>query len=325
MTRILARRLIQYGLLLFFALVINFMLPRLAPGGPLQTIAGADVGLLTPDELAQLRRDYGLDRPLYEQFGDYVGQTVSGDLGYSYRQGRPVSEILFARIPWTLLLAGSGLLIATLIGILFGAYAAYHRGSRRDVSLTGAFVFLQSLPAFWIGMVFIAIFATRLRLLPTFGAQSIVPPEAFVDQLFDIAIHLVMPLTVLVLASIPHIFLTTRYAMLGVLQEDFIDTAYAKGLRRGVIVLRHALRNALLPVLTVFALHLGAVVSGATVIETVFSYPGVGRLMYESVVARDYPVLQAGFLVITLSIVAANLLADLLYPVLDPRVRVGGR
>jgi len=323
--RILARRLIQYGLLLFFALAINFMVPRLAPGGPLQTIAGADVGLLEPSELAQLLRDYGLDKPLYEQFADYLVQTASGDLGYSYRQGRPVSDILFARIPWTLLLAGSGLVIATIIGILLGAYAALHRGSRRDVSLTGAFVVLQSLPAFWIGMVFIAIFATRLQILPTFGGQSIVASEGTIEQILDIAVHLVMPLTVLVLVSIPHIFLTTRYSMLGVLQEDFIDTAYAKGLRRGVILLRHALRNALLPVLTVFALHLGGVVSGATVIETVFSYPGVGRLIYESVIARDFPVLQAGFFVITLSIVAANLMADLLYPILDPRVRTAAR
>jgi peptide/nickel transport system permease protein len=321
MARVATRRVLQYGLLLLVAMLIAFVLPRIAPGGPLMTIAGADVGLLSAEAKAKLAADYGFDKPLHEQFLAYLGQLAQGDLGYSYREARPVSAMLVSRIPWTLLLAGLGLVIATVLGVLAGAYAGWHRGGRRDVSVTSGFVFLQSLPAFWIGMLFIAVFATRLRWFPSYGAVSIRQPPDLLGQLIDIGQHLALPLTVLVIATVPSTFLATRYAMLGVLSEDFIDTAYAKGLPRQTILLRHALRNALLPILTVFALHLGAVVAGAVVIETVFSYPGVGRLMYDSVLARDYPVLQAGFLIIAISVIVANLLADLLYPILDPRAR----
>jgi peptide/nickel transport system permease protein len=322
LTKAYARRFGQYALLLLVALSINFALPRLAPGGPLQAIAGESVGLLSEEERANLLAAYGLDQPLPVQFVQYLGQIASGDLGNSFQAARPVSEIVAARLPWTLLLAGSALLISSALGVLLGVVGANRRGKRTDIGLTSLFGFLQSLPSFWIGMVFIAIFATRLGWLPTFGAASVVPPDGVLATIADRARHLVMPLTVLVLAGIPSMYLTTRYAMLGVLQEDFIDTAYSKGLRGRVILFRHALRNALLPVLTVFALHVGFVVSGATIIETVFSYPGVGRMMYEAVLARDYPLLQAGFLMITVSVIFANLVADLLYPVLDPRARL---
>ncbi len=319
MTQAYARRFGQYALLLLVALSINFALPRLAPGGPLQAIAGESVGTLTTEERAALLKAYGLDQPLPVQFVAYLGDIASGDLGYSFHAARPVGDMIASRLPWTLLLAGSALIISAILGVLLGVVAASRRGTMTDIGLTSLFGFLQSLPSFWIGMVFIAIFATRLGWLPTFGATSIIPQVGVVATIVDLAVHLVMPLTVLVLAGIPSMYLTTRYAMLGTLQEDFIDTAFSKGLKGRVILLRHALRNAILPVLTVFALHVGFVVSGTTIIETVFSYPGVGRMMYEAVLARDYPVLQAGFLMITLSVIAANLLADLLYPVLDPR------
>jgi peptide/nickel transport system permease protein len=182
------------------------------------------------------------------------------------------------------------------------------------------FIFLQSLPSFWVGMILVAVFAVQLELFPTFGSRDVFSRLEGLDYMVDVAHHLVLPATTLVLFTVSETFLTMRYSMLTVLGEDFVTVARAKGLAQHQVLFRHAVRNAILPVATVFMLRLGEAFAGATVIETVFSYPGVGRLIYDAVLARDYPLLQGAFLLITLSVVAANLVADLLYPILDPRV-----
>jgi len=323
MIRFLAGKGVQYALVLLFAITLNFLLPRMMPGSPLVFLAGEDVSFLTEEQRGALVSSLGLDRPLWAQYGRYLFQLARGDLGHSFQKARPITEIIGERLPWTLLLVGLSLLTATLVGIAWGALAAWRRGTMLDLGSLGLSMFFESTPSFWLGMIFIALFAAGLRWFPIFGA---VTPGAVLDgwaRVSNVAWHLVLPLATLTLITIPGMFLIMRYSMLTVLGEQYIATARAKGVEERRVLFRHAIRNALLPVATVFMLNVGFIVSGATVIETVFSYPGVGRLLYEAVLNRDYPVMQATFFIITISVIVANILADLLYPLIDPRVRRG--
>lgn len=316
----MVEKVAQYVIVIFIILTLNFLLPRLMPGNPLVYLAGEDVGFMTSEEKQQVLDDAGLNDPIYVQYGRYLKDMLTGNFGYSYQQKRPIVELLSDRIPWTLLLAGANLVIATILGVMFGAMSAWKRGTKTDVNMLTFFMFLSAMPSFWIGMILVSIFAANLGWFPVFGAETGWSGLTGWDRAIDISKHLVLPLTSLVLISVTNIFMTMRYSMLNVLGEDYIKMAKAKGVRNRTIKYRHAMRNALLPVATVFMLSLGFMLSGATVIETVFAYPGVGRLMFESVLARDYPLIQATFLIITLSVIAANLVADLIYPFLDPKV-----
>lgn len=311
----------QYVLVLALTVALNFMLPRMMPGSPLVFLAGEDVGFLDAEQRAQLYALYGLDQPQWKQFLTYVSNLVRGELGYSFQRGRPIAAIIGERLPWTLLLVGISLALATLVGAGLGAVAAWRRGSTLDLGTLGVAMFFESVPSFWLGMIFIAVFAAGLGWFPIFGASTAGLPLAGWALLLDRVRHLVLPLATLTLITIPGTFLIMRYSMLSVLGEQYIATARAKGVAERFVLRRHAVRNALLPVATVFMLNLGFIASGATVVETVFSYPGIGRLLYEAVLNRDYPVIQGTFFIITVSVIVANILADLLYPLLDPRVR----
>jgi peptide/nickel transport system permease protein len=311
----------QYLLVLVLTVAMNFVLPRMMPGSPLVFLAGEDVGFLTPEQRRQLYALYGLDQPQWKQFVTYVANLVRGELGYSFQRGRPIADIIAERLPWTLLLVGISLILATLIGAALGAVAAWRRGSALDLGTLGVAMFFDSVPSFWLGMILIAIFAAGLGWLPVFGVGTAGVSLAGWPLIVDRARHLVLPLTTLTLITIPGTFLIMRYSMLSVLGEHYITTARAKGISERFVLRRHAVRNALLPVATVFMLNLGFIVGGATVIETVFSYPGIGRLLYEAVLNRDYPVIQGTFFIITISVIAANIASDLLYPLIDPRVR----
>lgn len=321
MTGFLFGKLGQYVLVLWVAITLNFFLPRMMPGNPLALLAGEEVNLLTPAQRQQLMARVGLDQPLPVQYMQYLVNIGRGDFGYSYQKNKPITTILLDRLPWTLLLTGSSLFISTVLGVALGAMAAWKRGGRRDVSLLGGFIFLESLPAFWVGMLLVALFAVQWQIFPTFGATTPWVTMTLDERVIDILRHLALPLTTLTMVSISGTFLVARYSMLAVLGDEYIMVARAKGLKERSVLFRHALRNALLPIATVFTLNLAFAVGGATVVETVFSYPGVGRLIYEAVLNRDYPVLQASFLMITIVVVAANILADVMYPLLDPRVR----
>ncbi len=312
-------RLLQYLIVLFVATTLNFLLPRLMPGNPLALLAGVDVGLMTPEERANVLERVGLDRPLYRQYFDYWGNLLRGDLGYSFRQKRPIVDILLATLPWTLLLTGASLLLSAIIGIVLGAISAWRRATLLDVSLLWTMIAVTSLPSFWLGMLLISVVSVQWGWLPTFGAIS--PARGYTGWTYvnDVIRHAILPVTTLAVISVPSVYLTMRYAMLGVMGEDFIRTARAKGLRSSTILFRHVLRNALAPVATVLALRLGFAFGGTVVVETVFSYPGLGRLIFEAVSGRDYPVMQAAFLLFTVAVLLSNLLADLLYPLLDPR------
>lgn len=321
MWRVAAGRGTQYLLVLLLTIALNFVLPRMMPGSPLVFLAGEDVGFLTTEQRAQLYALYGLDQPLWRQFVTYVANLARGELGYSFQRGRPIADLIAERLPWTLLLVGLSLVLATAAGVALGALAAWRRGGPLDLGALATAMLFESVPSFWLGMIFIAVFAARLGWFPIFGAGTAGTALSGAGLVADRARHLALPLATLTLITVPATFLIMRYAMLSVLGEQYIATARAKGVPEGRVLRRHAVRNALLPVATVFMLNLGFVVSGATVIETVFSYPGVGRLLYEAVLNRDYPVLQGTFFIVTLSVIAANVAADVLYPFLDPRVR----
>jgi len=313
----------QYLLVVVLTVAMNFVLPRMMPGSPLVFLAGEDVGFLTPEQRAQLYALYGLDQPQWRQFVTYVANLARGELGYSFQRGRPIAAIIGERLPWTLLLVGIALILATLIGAAMGALAAWRRGSTLDLGTLGVAMFFESVPSFWLGMILIAVFSAGLGWFPIFGAGTAGLSLTGWALVVDRARHLILPLTTLTLITIPGTFLIMRYSMLSVLGERYITTARAKGIAERFVLRRHAVRNALLPVATVFMLNLGFIVGGATVIETVFSYPGIGRLLYEAVLNRDYPVIQGTFFIITISVIVANIASDLLYPLIDPRVRRG--
>ncbi|MBL8096405.1 MAG: ABC transporter permease [Anaerolineales bacterium] len=321
MFRLILARLGQHLFVLWAAVTLNFALPRLMPGNPLALLAGEDVASLTTIQREALMATVGLDRPWPEQYGRYLERLLVGDFGYSYQRNKPVIEILLSRLPWTLLLAGTGQILATLVGLGLGALAAQQAGRAGDMTLLGLAVFFESLPAFWVGMLLIAVLAVQVPLFPTFGAVSPWEREVGLALALDVAHHLALPLLTLVMVSFSGTFLVARSALLTVLGEPFVVAAHAKGLSKRQVLFRHVFRNALLPVVTVFALNLAHAFGGATVIETVFSYPGIGRLIYEAVLNRDYPVLQGAFFMITVIIIVANIAVDALYPWLDPRVR----
>ncbi|OFX35398.1 MAG: peptide ABC transporter permease [Armatimonadetes bacterium RBG_16_67_12] len=323
MWRFFAGKGAQYLLVVVLTVAMNFVLPRMMPGSPLVFLAGEDVGFLTPEQRAQLYALYGLDQPQWRQFATYVANLARGELGYSFQRGRPIAAIIGERLPWTLLLVGIALILATLIGAAMGALAAWRRGSTLDLGTLGVAMFFESVPSFWLGMILIAVFSAGLGWFPIFGAGTAGVSLTGWALVVDRARHLILPLTTLTLITIPGTFLIMRYSMLSVLGERYITTARAKGIAERFVLRRHAVRNALLPVATVFMLNLGFIVGGATVIETVFSYPGIGRLLYEAVLNRDYPVIQGTFFIITISVIVANVASDLLYPLIDPRVRRG--
>lgn len=316
----MGRKLAQYGLVLALVLVVSFGLPRLAPGDPLPYLIGPEEAqTLSIEERSKVLAQFGLDKGLHQQFLDYLAGVVTGDLGDSVRYGAPVAEVLLDRLPWTLLLVGgAGVLAAALA--LWAALAGAARPDARDTDILGGILLLNSTPPFFLGMLLLAVFSVELELLPAYGASSVGGGILPVDVLA----RLVLPLTTLTLTTTAVIYLIARSSLLAELAQGYVRFARAKGVPERRILRRHALRNALLPVVTIFMVSFGDVLGGAVVIETVFSYPGIGRAMFEAVLARDFPLLQGALLLIAVGVVAANALADTLYAVIDPRVRRAG-
>jgi peptide/nickel transport system permease protein len=321
MLRHAARTSLQYALVLFAAICLNFALPRLAPGDAVDYLFPPEqIGAITPEQRAEVLSEFGLDEPVPTQFGRYLVGIAKGDLLLSVRYGRPVLDLLVERIGWTLLLVGTAAVLASIIGIMLGFRSAWRRGSANDTGVLSGVMFVDALPPFFVGLLLLLVFSVQLGWLPTYGAQPSVDATGLA-LLGEIGRRLVLPLVTLVLMSIAPIYLVARSALLSEMQEDYVLMAEAKGLSEHQ-VRRHAQRNALMPVSTVVLIGFGTVAGGAVVVvETVFSYPGLGRLIYESVLARDYPVLQGAFLLLAVAVIAANYVSDLLYPLLDPRVR----
>lgn len=313
---------VQYLVVLLAAISLNFFLPRLAPGDTIDYLLPPEQGVLTDEQRAQVLDQFGLDDPVPQQFVAYLGNLAAGDLGTSVRFGRPVSSLLAERVGWTLLLVGGAVAASTVLGAWLGFRSSWNRGRASDTGTLSAVVLVDSTPPFFVGMLLLLVFSVTLGWLPSFGAVP-VDDVSGLALVAEVAQRLVLPLITLTLASIGPMYLVSRAAMVGELGEDYVLMAEAKGLSPAQIR-RHARRNALLPVSTVALLGLGTMVGGATVVETVFAYPGLGRLIFDSVLSRDYPVLQGAFLLLAVTVLIANFLNDLLYPVLDPRVRARG-
>jgi peptide/nickel transport system permease protein len=314
-------RVFQYAMVLFVAVTLNFFLPRMMPGNPLNLIIGEDVGNLSPEQQAEILEEYGLDKPLWQQYLRNWGKLLRLDFGYSYRQKAPIMEMFAQRLPWTLLIVLSSIGISTILGVLLGAISAWRRTSPFDIGMLWSMIMLRSLPAFWFGMLLVSVVAVNLGWLPTSGTQTLAVKMTQGEKAVDIIKHAILPVLTLSVLSIPGVYMTMRYTMLGVLGSDFIRTARAKGVREWGVLFRHVVRNSLAPVVTVLALRIGFAFGGTVVVETVFSYKGIGRMIFVAVSGRDYPVMQAAFLIFTVAVLLSNLVADLIYPLLDPRAR----
>lgn len=309
----LARRLLQALLVIWIVTVITFLMVNLSPGGPsiLMSMEFTEV------ERERIRADFGLDAPLHIRYGRWMGAALNLDFGNSFRYGMPVRDLIGERLPNTLLLGGTALALSILIGIPLGILSATRRYSLLDY-LTTTFSFLGlSIPAFWFGILLIMYFGVAWNLLPTGGMGS--GPEF---NLANRIAHLVLPATVLATVTLPHILRYMRSSMLQVLQEDYVRTARAKGLVDWLVLYKHALRNALFPVITVIGLLVPQLLSGSVITEQVFAWPGLGRLAVQSALARDYPLVMGVGLVAAFLVVASNLLVDLVYAKLDPRVKL---
>ena len=310
-----------YLLLAVSVIVFNFLLPRMLPGSPVRNLGLDDGGSMTRSEREQIFAAYDLDKPLPEQFLSYLQSIFTGDLGSSFSKKAPVTAILGAALPWTILLSVCSTLLSLVLGSLLGSFSVRLRRKKRDVPLILGVSLLGSFPAFWVGMVFIALFGVSLGILPLYGAYSMWAGHTGVGYFLDVVRHMILPVVTLSIGSLMLFFTTSRTGLLSVLNEDYIRLAEVRGIPERRIRFLYQWRNAVIPVFTVLMLHMGFIFSGSVVIEAVFSYPGVGKVMYDAVLARDYPLMQYSFLLIALTVIAANIIADLMYPVLDPRLR----
>jgi peptide/nickel transport system permease protein len=319
----LARRLGSAFVTIVLIALINFLLFRAMPGSPERVILRGTPNV-TPEILQAARERWGLDKPVFpDQFVRYVTSTVQGDLGYSFiARGRPVVDVLAQRIWPTVILFGLGEVLAIVIGLLLGAYSGWRRGGPIDFIGNGVSLILYSTPYFLLGMALLLIFATTLHWFPTFGMlQNGAQYPGLWERFLDFIAHLTLPLATVALGLIGQYAIVMRSSIVETLSEDYVQTARAMGLREGRVLSRHALPNAMLPTVSLIAINLGYVVAGAITVEVVFNWPGLGTLAVEALTARDYPVLQGVFLLLGVSVVLANLAADLIYGALDPRVR----
>lgn len=319
--RFLGRRALQLVIVVLGIAITNFFLLRLAPGDAAQVLAG-EAGSATPEYLAALRKQFGLDQPLPVQFALYLRNLLSLNLGFSFRQGLPVLELITQRLPATLLLMGTSITFALLVGSAMGIAAARRAGRATDTVISSIALLFYATPVFWTGIMLIVVFSVWLDWLPVGGMTSIERGYTGLAYLKDVAAHLVLPATTLGLFFLAVYTRLMRAAMIDVQRQDFVRTAVAKGLRPGRIAYRHVVRNALLPVLTMLGVQVGAVLGGAVLVETVFSWPGLGRLAFEALFQRDLNLLLGILLCSSVVVVLANAAIDFLYTVLDPRIEL---
>ena len=314
MSRYLIGRLGQAVGVLFVVSIVTFALIHSAPGGPAVLLQGD----LSREQIQERMRDLGLDDPLPVQYVRWLGNLAQGKLGQSLSQGLPVVTLVGDRLPATLLLSGAALLVTLAVGIPLGVLSAVKRNGLLDLLVTGFAFFGMSVPVFWLGILMILLFSVQLGWLPSAGMYTLGEPFSIGDRLR----YLVMPTIVLATANLAQIIRYTSSSVLGVLAEDYIRTARAKGLASRVVLTRHALRAALIPVITIVGVLLPRLVTGAAITEAIFAWPGMGRLAVDAAVQRDYPLVMAITLTVSAAVILCNLLVDLVYGWADPRIRV---
>jgi peptide/nickel transport system permease protein len=326
MTRYLVRRLLGAVPMVLGIATIMFFVVNLAPGDPTQQMIAPG---MRGEVIEQIRENWGLDRPIYERYVVWLGNLVRGDLGPSYSYSRPVSAVIADALPNTLILSGAALVVAFVVGVLMGVVQAVRQHSVVDVTLSVVALFFYSMPSFWLAIMLILVFAYLARnvwhwpiYFPVSGPRSVdydlLSPWG---KLKDLAYHAVLPVTSLSLVMAAGIARYTRGSVLEVVHQDFVRTARAKGLPERTVIARHVLRNALTPVITLLGLYLPVLFSGTVFIESIFAWPGMGKTVFDAISQRDYPVIMAATVIFATMVVVANLLADLLYALVDPRIR----
>jgi peptide/nickel transport system permease protein len=315
------RRLMQGVAALLLIAVMNFLLVRAAPGDPAMVMAG-EAGATDEQYLQQLRERFDLDKPLPQQLLTYLGHLVQGDLGLSYRQQLPVLDLIVERLPATLLLTGAAFVLSLAFGVTLGVWASTRVGTWQDSAISLFATLFYATPLYWLALLAVLVFSIWLPWLPAFGYETVGGGFSGWRRALDIAHHMVLPTLVLATFFMAVYARMTRAAMLEAAGQDFVKTARAKGLPAGRILRAHVLRNALLPVVTLAGLQAGAMVGGAVIIETVFAWPGIGRLLFDALGQRDYSLLLGTFLVTAALAVLFNVITDLVYTVVDPRIEL---
>lgn len=314
-------RRIAYGLLLLLAvIVLNFVLLHLAPGDPVDVIAG-EMGGATEEMMAQIRQQYGLDKPFVEQLLTYVGNVARGDLGKSFYFNRSVTDLILERLPATILLVVTSLVLAVVVGTLLGVVAARRPNGLLSHVVTVVALIGYALPVFWTGIMLLILFASIFPLFPVSGMSDFIAGHTGFRYVLDVLHHLILPVVSLSTIYLAFYSRLSRASMLDVLGADYIRTARAKGLSERVVTYKHALRNAILPVVTYAGLQFSALLSGAVLVETVFSWPGLGTLAFDSLLRRDSPTLLGILFFSSLMVIVVNLLTDFTYQIIDPRLR----
>jgi len=314
------KRLAQIILIMAIVLTLNFFLPRVVSGDPARHLV--EDPRLTPEMKQEIRAQYGLDKPLFGQFLTYLAELSKGNLGISFSYRRPVIEVIASKIPWTLVLTVSAKLISIIGGILYGCYAAWKRGRFADSALLSAAIVMTAVPSFWFAMILILIFGFTLRWLPPFGMMERGLAMMSPEMIASVAKHAVMPVFTMAFPGVISYAVLVRNSMVRIIGQDFIRTAKAKGASPASVLYRHAFKNATLPLVTSIGMNLAGVIGGAVVIETIFSWDGMGLLMIEAYRSFDYPLMQGVMLILSTVTVTANFLTDLVYAKLDPRVKL---
>jgi len=320
-TQFMLARVLQGLVAILLIATVNFVLVRAAPGDPVSVLAG-EAGASDAQFVAQLRTQFGLDQPITTQLATYLGKVVRFDLGFSYRQQQPVLKLIMERLPATLLLTGTAFALSLLFGVTLGALSARRAGTWVDSSITVVALVFYATPLYWLALMAVLVFTVQLDWLPGFGFNTVGSGLTGLALAWDIAQHLLLPALTLALFYMAVYARMTRAAMLDVAQMDFIKTARAKGVRPGRILRAHVLRNALLPVVTLAGIQAGGMIGGAVLTETVFAWPGIGRLMFDALLQRDYSLLLGSFLVTAAMAVLFNLITDLVYTLVDPRIEL---
>ncbi|ASU40915.1 ABC transporter permease [Herbaspirillum sp. meg3] len=317
---VVIRRLLQLVSVALGVAIINFFLLRLAPGDAAQVLAG-EAGAATPEYMAALRAQFGLDQPLLVQFGKYLLNLAHFNLGYSFRHGMPVAQLIGERVPATLLLMGASILFAVLAGATLGAIAAYRAGKIADVVISTLALVFFATPLFWIGLMLVVVFSVWLDWLPVGGMFTIEAGYTGWAHIVDVARHLVLPAVTLGLFYMAVYTRLMRATMVEVRRQDFVRTAVAKGARPPRVLFAHVLRNALLPLVTMLGVQVSSIIGGAVLVETVFSWPGLGRLAFEALFQRDFNLLLGILLCSSIVVIVVNWVVDFVYTRLDPRIR----
>lgn len=320
MRNFLMKRLGSGTLAVFCSIVFNFYIMRLAPGDPSTILAGRDNP--NPEMIAMIRERYGLDKPIYEQLIMYLKQLLSGDLGYSFTNNRDVIDLIAERVVPTFMIALVGVLISVVIGTLIGVYAARKKGTAVDQFICGISYFFDSTPSFWLGLMLILLFASVLGIFPTSGMENLRAHYTGFKHVLDVIHHMFLPVLTLVLLNIPYYFRIARSSVLQVMSEDFIMTLRATGMSERRIFNKYVLRNSIIPTITVLGINLAYMITGVSMIEITFSWPGMGRLVLDSISKRDYPVVSGVYVLLSLSVALGMIAVDLIYALVDPRIRI---